>query len=439
MDNNVKDVISFKQLKKLNAGNSIRTVFIFWVVLAQLGIPFASNFINKHVSDITIFDLPIGVYLASFMNVIILTIIITILIKIIILDRIKELINFTEKVSKGDLSERLKIDKSNEITMLGQGINLMVDSLADTIKENTQSTEKVDEIAEKLDFSTNTISETMEGIAEKSQSMDENIQEINSVITSVNEETFTLNSQSQELAAVFQQIAASSTNTENIVFKGKESTDEVVNEVMNTRTTFEELENQSNVLNQKSKEMSNIIEVINKLANQTSILALNAKIESAQAGEKGKGFAVVADEIRQLANDTAVSIGAVETIINEIQFQISTLNNNTESVNDALNRIESISGQSHSILDEVTKETSIVNEMIQEVAAANEDKTEFIKKISDTLDNINSKINYIKTDMETTTSLIEETTQSAEEISDSTSNLKDSTTETKNKMLKIKL
>ncbi|MCC5912682.1 MAG: methyl-accepting chemotaxis protein [Clostridiaceae bacterium] len=439
MEHKIKEVVSFKQLKKLNIGNSISRAFVFWIVLAQLMTPVASNFINTYVSDIYVLNMPIGIYLATFMNTIILTLIIIVLMKKIVLNRIKELIQYTERVASGNLSTRLAIKKQDEITILSQGINLMVDSLADMVKESTESTEKVNSISTNLDFSTNTISESMEGIAEKSQDINDSMQDINDALGSVNEETDVLSSRSQELTAVFQQIAASSANTETIVMKGKKSTDKVVGEIKNTRNTFEELENRSNILNEKSKEMGSIIETINKLANQTSILALNAKIESAQAGEKGKGFAVVAEEIRKLANNTTVSIGKVEGIISEIQLEIETLSGNTKSVDGALNSIEYMSSQSHDILDEVTHETHNVNEMIQKVAVSNEKQTNFVGKISLTLEDIDKKVSYMTADFETTTSLIEETTQSVAEISDATSNLKKSANETKNKLMKIKI
>jgi methyl-accepting chemotaxis protein len=170
----------------------------------------------------------------------------------------------------------------------------------------------------------------------------------------------------------------------------------------NNRIT-DEIAQDIKVLASKSNNISEIINVIKGIAGQTNLLALNAAIEAARAGEQGKGFAVVADEVRKLAELTARSASEVEGIINEIQGDINGANKKTEDAIVIISESNKALDVTHQAFEVIEK--SVGNTFIQ------------IDNLIESIERIDKNKNDVISSIEETSAICEESAASTEEVS----------------------
>jgi methyl-accepting chemotaxis protein len=177
-------------------------------------------------------------------------------------------------------------------------------------------------------------------------------------------------------------IAQSSSETAAIAKKGEEV---VEKSVIESKTIVETVNASAHVmqsLGQKSKQIGEIIDVINDIADQTNLLALNAAIEAARAGEQGRGFAVVADEVRKLAERTAKATSEISSMIGSIQGEVASavdaMNHTNEKVNVGLQYSVEAGEQLKAIVQSVTS----LQNLVQQIATATEEMSTTSEAIS---------------------------------------------------------
>ncbi|MBX8484267.1 methyl-accepting chemotaxis protein [Pseudomonas cichorii] len=218
---------------------------------------------------------------------------------------VEELLSVTARIAQGDLTARVKVGSRDEIGDVGTGLNSMVEAFSHSLSQVESSSHSVSESAQRLERS----------ISQAKQSMNAQQAETEQVATAINEMTTSVadvahNTEGAASAAE----AASSASAKGMQVMGE------------TRATIEALVNEVQISGQKvealathSMEIGGVIEVIRTIADQTNLLALNAAIEAARAGEQGRGFAVVADEVRTLASRTQNSTEEIRRIIQQLQ------------------------------------------------------------------------------------------------------------------------
>ena len=243
----------------------------------------------------------------------VIAIIAAIIIIFVISDKItKPLLALTEAaqhLAKGDMSVKLPaIKSSDEVGKLHFAMQNMVDHLKTMVVDIEEITDHVNGASRDIKESTVKMTDGMENqtnmstqIATASEEMSVTINEIARNAVSITETAVTA--------------TALANNGEEIVAKS-------IEEVKTIAVTVENLAKNIQALGERSHEIGNIIEVINEIAEQTNLLALNAAIEAARAGEQGRGFAVVADEVRRLSERTAKSTFQIDEMIKSIQTEV---------------------------------------------------------------------------------------------------------------------
>ncbi|WP_160689857.1 methyl-accepting chemotaxis protein [Clostridium sp. C2-6-12] len=311
-----------------------------------------------------------------------------------------------KELAQGNLSHEFKVNAKDEIGELSDSFTDMRESLKTLVREITSasdnvtvSTKDVLDASKQAEIVASQIADATSQLAlgsdEQAKSVENTFGLVNKIVRSIDEiaantsRSFESSSKAEELVRNGVQIV----KTQDI--KMAESTSAVgeVSEVIFT-------------LDNKTAQVGQIIQVIEGIAEQTNLLALNAAIEAARAGEQGKGFAVVADEVRKLAEESQDSIGKIQTIIKDIQ------NTTNKAVDTATNATEAINEQNEA----VHNTSKIFNNILEVVDVI----TREIQEISSFTDGVKDAGEHIQQDMERILAVSEETAASTEEVTAST-------------------
>ncbi|MDR4360458.1 methyl-accepting chemotaxis protein [Bacillus anthracis] len=235
---------------------------------------------------------------------------------------LKRLVATSKEISEGDLTQTIDIHSNDEIGQLAKGFNEMTDALRTLIGRINTSAGHVAAASEELTASVRQASEATEQIT---MAMDEISSGATTQTTSVENGAmllFDVTEGIQHVANSSSSINTASAHTREKAEDGGKLVGKTVNQMQSIAESVSQSDEVIQLLNNKSKQIGDILEVIQNIADQTNLLALNAAIEAARAGEHGRGFAVVAEEVRKLADESDHSARNISQLLRNMQEEV---------------------------------------------------------------------------------------------------------------------
>ena len=287
---------------------------------------------------------------------------------------LRETMDVVNRIASGDLTQQLRVTRRDELGALQQGIARMGTTLRDLITGIRDGVTQIASAAEELSAVTE---QTSAGANSQKVETDQ-------VATAMHEMAATV----QEVARNAEQASHAATGADDEARAGDRVVGEAIGQIERLAEDMHRSTEAMNLLQQESQKIGSVMDVIKSVAEQTNLLALNAAIEAARAGEAGRGFAVVADEVRGLAQRTQKSTEEIEELIASLQHgtqQVANAMQGSRSLTDSSVELARKAGAS---LESITSTVSSIQSMNQQIAAAAEQQSAVAEEISRSILNV---------------------------------------------------
>ncbi|GAB60021.1 methyl-accepting chemotaxis protein [Rheinheimera nanhaiensis] len=270
-------------------------------------------------------------------------------------------------IADGDLTQPLTVDGNDELTDLAQALKQMQQKLRDAISHIASSSSQLASAAEELNVVTD----------ESAKALQLQNDEVQQAATAITE----MSSAVDEVAGTALKTSEASSQSANLAKDGTQKVVQTSSVIEKMNADVRQSTQVINTLADKVSSINQVLEVIRSVADQTNLLALNAAIEAARAGEAGRGFAVVADEVRSLAYRTQTSTGEIEQMIQQVQASAKEAVNAMQLISGNADNAQSVAKLAADALELISENIMAISDQNHVIAGAAEEQSKVAREI----------------------------------------------------------
>ena len=340
--------------------------------------------------------------------------------------RLNDIVVFLNVVAKGDFTREVPAASlrdqsefgmvSNAVDTMNKNLRKLITQLAHTSEQLAASSEELTASAEQSAQASNQVAGSVTEVAQGTQKQVELADNTNIVVTQISEAI-------QQVAGNTEIVSASAEKTATTANQGEKAIQQAVSQMKIIEERTNATTSVISELEEKSKQIGQIVEAISNISGQTNLLALNAAIEAARAGEAGKGFAVVAEEVRRLAEQSQEAAKQITDLISEVQAKtdraVSFMNDGKKEV-DTGAQIVFTAGQS---FGEILNMVRDMTRQIHEISAAIQEITSGTQNVVHAVQQIDNESKKASEETQTISAATEEQSASVEEIASASQHL----------------
>jgi methyl-accepting chemotaxis protein len=342
----------------------------------------------------------------------------------------KEFSTTMNAAADGDLTQRMDPEsQSDAMTDIAEASNAMIGDLETTVArirsfadEVATSSEEVTAGTEESRRASEQVSESIQAISADAESQSEQLQEVANEMQS-------LSGTVEEVASSADEVATTAQETAERGQSGREAATAAMNEMEAIEARSEKTIGEVRSLAGEIDEIGEIIGLINDIAEQTNMLALNASIEAARVGEAGDGFAVVADEIKGLAGEVADATEEVESLVAGVQSSADTAVDDIQAMGERVSSGTTTIENALEELEDIAANVEASNQSIQEISAATDDQAASTEEVAGMIDKVAAATQQVSSESESVSTAAEEQASSLTQVAQSTQTLADRSAE----------
>jgi methyl-accepting chemotaxis protein len=358
-------------------------------------------------------------------------------------DRLQAIINESNEVltaiADNDLTRKIEVEGIGDFKQITDGIENCRSSLNEVVILVSSHSENVAATAEEISSSSEELTSASEEIAEAVSDIATGAQEQSTKSEDVSKAMSDMNLSVQEVARNSEKAAQSSLESNKLIQNLGCMSKDLIDKMDNIKNAVNDSSRVITELDEKSKQIGEIVSLITNIADQTNLLALNAAIEAARAGEHGRGFAVVANEVRKLAEDSGNAAKQIAKLIHEMQDgtrnAVNSMNLGTKEVATGAESLE----KSVESIQKVVEAGENIVKMVQDIAAAAEEQAASIEEVTASVEEVASISEQSAAGTEEASVSVEEQNTAMQELTKSAQSLADVAAEMQSVVSKFSL